>query len=377
MELLLQIALFLLAAKTGGELAERAKLPSVIGELLAGIMLGPTILNIIPPDPTMKDISYLGIVLLMFLAGLETDFEKMKSTGIISILSAIGGVIVPFLLAIFLGIIYHWNYTESIFLGTILVATSVGITVRALMEIHTLKTPVGMTILGAAVIDDVLGILIFTVVRGISLHHNVSIFNFLILTGIIILFFVVSLTIGFWISEKIDQLKTRMHTQEASLCVSIIFTLVLALLAEHIGVAGITGAFIAGILMSKSSRKEIIKDKIGALGYGFFVPLFFVYIGINTNLSTIPGLSLTILVIVIAIVGKLLGCGVMAYISGFSLLESVQVGIGMIPRMEVALIIASIGLATGAMSLSLYSLTVAMVLVTTLVTPILIRIAFK
>jgi Kef-type K+ transport system membrane component KefB len=377
MELLLQILLFLLAAKIGGELVERVKLPSVIGELMAGIILGPTILNIISPDPIMEDISYLGIVLLMFLAGLETDFDKMKSTGVISMLSAIGGVVVPFLLAISLGIIYHWNYTESLFLGCILVATSVGITVRALMEIHKLNTPVGTTILGAAVIDDIIGILIFTIVRGISLHQNVSFLNFLKLTGIIILFFVVSLTVGFWISEKIDRLKTRMHTQEASLCASIIFVLVLALLAEHIGVAGITGAFIAGILMSKSPRKGIMADKIGALGYGFFVPLFFVYIGINTNLSTIPGLSLTVLVITIAIVGKLLGCGVMAYISGFSLPESVQVGIGMVPRMEVALIIASIGLTAGVMSLSLYSLTVTMVLVTTLITPILIRVTFK
>jgi Kef-type K+ transport system membrane component KefB len=377
MEFLLQIALFLLVAKIGGELAERAKLPSVLGELLAGMILGPSLLNAVSPDPVMGDISQIGIILLMFLAGLETSLGEMKKTGAASLLIAIGGVIFPFSLAFLLGYAYGWNTTDSLFLGTILTATSVGITVRTLMDIRKLNTKVGMTVLGAAVIDDIIGIVIFTIVRGISLHEKMSIFSFFKLTGIIALFFIVSLTAGLWIYEKLDKWIAKMRTQEVSLAVSIVFVLMLAVAAERAQVAGITGAFIAGIVMSRSPRKEVIASKVSALGYGFFIPLFFVYIGVNTNLHEISMVGLALLVIGAAIGGKILGSGMMAYFGGFSVPDSVRVGIGMVPRLEVALIIASMGLAAGVMSSLIYSLTVAIVLATTLITPLLIKAAFR
>ncbi|MGC1122384.1 MAG: cation:proton antiporter [Candidatus Methanofastidiosia archaeon] len=377
MELLLQIMFFLLMAKIGGELAERAKLPSVLGELLAGLVLGPSLLHLISPDPAMRDISEIGIILLMFLAGLETDLEEMKKTGLVSLLAALGGVGLPFCLAFLVGYSYGWNMANSLFLGAILTATSVGITVRTLMDIGKLNTNVGMTILGAAVIDDVIGIIVFTIVRGVALDQEFSILGVLELTAIMALFFVISMKAGFWLSDKLDTWVGRMRTQEVSLAVTIIFVLFMAAVAERAQVAGITGAFIAGIVMSRSSRKESVENKVNALGYGFFVPLFFVYIGVNTNLHEITMLGMAVLVVVVAVGGKILGSGIMALVGGLSPRDALKVGIGMVPRLEVALIIASMGLTSGVISSLVYSLTVAMVLVTTFITPPLIKLVFK
>jgi Kef-type K+ transport system membrane component KefB len=377
MEILLQIALFLLVAKIGGELAERARLPPILGELLGGMVIGPSFLNLVSPDPLMRDVSQIGIILLMFLAGLETDLGEMRKTGLASFLAALGGVALPFALAFGLGYLYGWNTTDALFLGTILTATSVGITARTLMDMGKLHTNVGMTILGAAVIDDVIGIIVFTIVRGISLHEKMSIFGFWKLALFISLFFIISLKFGFWISDKLGRVTNRMRTPEVLLTVTIIFVLALVTIAERIQVAGITGAFIAGIVMSNSQRKETITNKVSSLGYGFFVPLFFVYIGVNTNIQDITMIGLAAAVICTAVVGKILGSGILAYVGGFSVPDSLRIGIGMVPRMEVAIIIASMGLTAGVMSSFIYSLTVAMVLVTTLVTPPLIKITFK
>lgn len=377
MEILLQITLFLITAKIGGELAEKAHQPPILGELLGGMVLGPSLLKIVSPDPVMREISQLGIILLMFLAGLETDLKEMKRTGLASFLTAVGGVAAPFILAYVLGYLYGWRTADALFLGTILTATSVGITARTLMDMGKLHTSIGMTILGAAVIDDVIGIIVFTIVRGLTLNEEMSVLDFWKLAGLMALFFIISLKFGFWLSDRLGELMIRMHTPEVPLTLTIIFVFMLAITAERIQVAGITGAFIAGIVMSSSPRRETIASKVGSLAYGFFVPLFFVYIGVCTNIHDITMIGLGILVIVVAIVGKILGAGLLALAGGFSFPDSMRIGIGMVPRMEVALIIASMGLTAGVMSSFIYSLTVAMVLVTTLMTPPLIKLTFK
>ncbi|MBU7031646.1 MAG: cation:proton antiporter [Theionarchaea archaeon] len=377
MEIILQITLFLLVAKIGGELAERVNLPPILGELLGGMILGPSLFNVLKPDDVMANISQIGIILLMFLAGLETNIGEMKRTGFVSLLTALGGVVVPLLLGLLVGYLYGWKITDSLFLGTILTATSVGITVRTLMDMGQLRTDVGFTILGAAVIDDVIGIIIFTIVGGVALNEQVSILGFLKLTGFIALFFLVSLKFGFWISGKLSRIMTALRTQEVSLTLTIIFIFALAIIGERIRVAGITGAFIAGIVMSNSPQKEVISNKVSSLGYGFFVPLFFVYIGVNANIYDITMIDLAVVVIILAIIGKIFGSGIMAFLGGFSRRDALKIGIGMVPRMEVALIIASLGLTSGVTSPFIYSLTVAIVLVTTLVTPPLIKLIFK
>lgn len=377
MEIILQIILFLLVAKVGGELAERVNLPPILGELMGGLILGPSLFNILKPNDVIADISQIGIIFLMFLAGLETNLREMKRTGFASLLSAIGGVIVPLCLGLLVGFLYGWNLTDSLFLGTILTATSVGITVRTLMDMNQLHTDVGVTILGAAVIDDVIGIIIFTIIGGAALHEQISVVGFLKLTGFIALFFLVSLKFGAWISNKLSRIMTGLRTQEASLTLTIIFIFFLVIIGEEIRVAGITGAFIAGIIMSNSSQKEAISSKISSLGYGFFIPLFFVYIGVNANIYDITMIDLALVVIILSIVGKIFGSGLMAVLGGFSRKDALKIGVGMVPRMEVALIIASLGLTAGVTSPFIYSLTVAIVLVTTLATPPLIKIVFR
>ncbi len=377
MEMILELALFLLMAKIGGELAERVNIPSILGELIGGIVLGPSLLKIASPDPIMTDISQLGIIFLMYLAGLDTDVEEFKKQSVVAFAAAAGGVAVPFLLSFILGYFYGWNSVDSLFLGATLTATSVGITVRTLMDIGKLHTSVGTTIVGAAVIDDVIGIIVFTVVSGVGLHQETSLFSYAKLGILIVLFFVIVLKAGFWVANRLAEIMARMRTREASLALSIIFMLAMALLAERVKVAGITGAFMAGIVMSKSSPKGEMLDKIGFLAYGFFMPVFFVYIGVQTNIYTITMVGLATLVIIVAIIGKIVGCGLVSYVGGFSFHDSMRVGVGMIPRMEVALIIASMGLAAGVMSEFVYSLTVAMVVVTTLITPPLLKLVFK
>lgn len=377
MEIILEIVVFLLMAKIGGELAERVNVPSILGELMGGIVLGPSLLKVVSPDPVMTDFSQLGIIFLMFLAGLDTDTRELKEQGVAAFLAAVGGVVVPFVLAFFLGYLYGWGFVDSLFLGATLTATSVGISVRTLMDIGRLHTPVGVTILGAAVIDDVIGILVFTVVSSIGLHTETSVLSFVKLGALIVGFFVITLTMGFWFSDRLSRVMARLKTSEVSLTVSIIFLLIMAVLAEQAKVAGITGAFVAGILMSKSPQKEEVLGKMNILATGFFVPLFFVYIGVQTDIYAVTMVGLAVLVIVVAIVGKIVGCGLTAYATGFSFPDSMRVGIGMIPRMEVALIIASLGLTAGVMSQFVYSLTVAMVLVTTLITPPLLKLAFR
>jgi Kef-type K+ transport system membrane component KefB len=377
MEIIFQIILFLLVAKVGGELAERVNLPPILGELMGGLILGPSLFNILQPNEVIASISQIGIIFLMFLAGLETNLGEMKRMGFPSLLSAIGGVIVPLSLGLLVGIIYGWNLTDAVFLGTILTATSVGITVRTLMDMRQLHTDVGVTILGAAVIDDIMGILIFTIVAGIAIHQQISFWGFLKLIAFISLFFLVSLTWGSWISSKLGTVMANLRTQEGALTLVIIFVFFLVIIGEEIQIAGITGAFIAGIMMSKSSQKEVISRKISSLGYGFFIPLFFVYIGVNANIYDITMIDLAVVVIFISIIGKIFGSGIMAFVGGFSRRDAVKIGIGMVPRMEVALIIASLGLASGVTSPFIYSLTVAIVLVTTLLTPPLIKIAFR
>ncbi len=376
MELLLEIALFLLMAKIGGELAERVGIPSIMGELMGGIVLGPSLLKWVPQDPVMTDVSQIGIIFLMFLAGLDTDTKEMKKAGTVAFLAAIGGVIVPFFLAFLLGTIYGWNSVDSLFLGATLTATSVGISVRTLMDLHKMHTKVGMTILGAAVIDDVIGILVFTMVGAVGLHKETSLLAYAKLGGVISLFFIISLAGGFWVSGKLSRLMQRLRTPEVPLTVSIIFVFFMALVAERVQVAGITGAFVAGFVMSKIPQKREVLNKMSPLAYGFFIPLFFVNIGANTNVYDITMVGLAVLVIVVAFVGKIIGCGVTAYAGGFSGKNSMRIGVGMIPRMEVALIIASMGLTAGVMSPFVYSLTVAMVLVTTLATPPLLKAVF-
>jgi len=375
MDLLLTIILFLIAAKIGEEIAERVKMPPVMGELLFGIVIGPSILGVVAPSEFTDMLGSIGIIVLLFLVGMDTDISDLKKSGKPSFLSALGGVFVPMIFGFTVAYFLGFPKTESIFIGAILTATSVGITVRALVDMKKLDTSIGMTILGAAVIDDIMGIIILTVLGSLA---SFSIFGFFGVIGKILLFFALALYLGFKLMPLIMRKVQRFRAPEALLSFSLIFMLGISLIAKSIGLAAIIGAFFGGVILHRVSQKEIISEKMYSLGYSIFIPIFFVNIGVETNIEAIPEVGLLALaIILVAVISKIVGAGIGAKLGGFKYKDSLKVGIGMIPRMEVALIIARTGLKLGIIGESVFSITIVLVMVTTLITPLLLKLAFR
>ncbi len=287
---------------------------------------------------------------------------------------AIGGIIVPLMLGIITGIMFNFSIQESIVIGLILIATSVGVTVRSLLDLHVLDTNVGNTILGAAVIDDILGIILLAFIFGIASPLWVG-FK-------IIIFFIIFLYIGIKLIDKIIDLGEKIHLPKALLSISLSIFLIYSFFADKAGISAIIGAFVAGLLIGQTVRSRKIINDVKTMGYGFFIPLFFVWVGTIINIKSFLTIGLfTCIIIVIAIFGKIIGCGLSAKISGLNLRESIQVGIGMIPRMEVALIIATYAIAnniiTGNAADQILATTLILTIITTIITPYLIKKSFK
>jgi Kef-type K+ transport system membrane component KefB len=391
-DVVFSVALALIFARGLGYLLYRLKQPAVIGEILAGVILGAVGLTIfygqtitfigvtldlprlVYDSKEFELLADLGILFLLFISGLETSISRFKKMGKTSSFAAAGGVILPLLLGIITGLYFHFSLQESIAIGAILVATSVGVTVRTLMDLHVLDTNVGVTILGSAVIDDILGIILLAFAFGIESPLNVGLK--------VVIFFLLFLYLGLKIIDKLLLLGEKIHLPKAFLSITLAIFLIYSFFADQAGIAGIIGAFVAGVIIGKSARSRKISDDVKTLGYGFFVPLFFVWIGTRLDLSifySIGGLAVT--VIIISIFGKIGGCGLGALLSGMNSKESLQVGIGMIPRMELALIIATTAISqnilTGTAADQLLAITILVTTVTTVITPLLIKAVFK
>lgn len=372
-----KIALLLFGAKLLGEVASRLSLPSVLGEIVAGIILGPSLLNMVQPSFSTRIVSTIGIMLLLFLAGLEIDIEMMKKTGTAALLIAIFGVVTPMLLGTLafngLGESLH----SSVFIGAILTATSIGLTLRTLMDIGRFRTREGTAIVTAAVIDDIVGIFILTVL--ISVEVGKEQFNavyILRLFGLVTAFFVLSMVIGYFTAKYITRFISKIRVEQALLAFAICLTIALAWIASRFQVAEITGAFVAGLILNRTSEQHVLSEKVNVIGYGFFIPIFFAYIGVTTDISALTNAGWLVLVFLgIAVLGKIFGCGVAAR-PWFKTRESLAIGVGMIPRAEVALIMASLGLHAGIINSSVFTMTVVTVFVTNILTPILLRLAF-
>jgi Kef-type K+ transport system membrane component KefB len=397
-DLALLIALALICARVFGYIFTRVKLPSVIGEIVAGMILGGLSIAVFNGQTislfgfswSVPSLSYLsvefdflaeiGILFLMFISGLSTSLGQLKSMGKTSSFVAVGGVIFPFGLGFFTGMLFGFSFHENLIIGLILVATSVGVTVRTLMDIHKLDTNSGAAILGGAVIDDVLGIVLLAFVVGTD--------PFLFVGLKIMMFFIIFVYLGLKIIDKILGLGEYIHLPKAFLSISLSLFLLFSFFADRLGISGIIGAFIAGLLIGQSLKSRKIVDDVQTLGYGFFVPLFFIWIGarlvigMQEDFPSIMSIALFSLVLVlIAIIGKIIGCGIGAKISGSSIKESVQIGVGMIPRMELALIIISTAISkkilVGIVAHQLLAVTVLITVCTTLITPFLINLTFK
>ena len=379
---LISIALILLSTKVLGLFSKVVRLPQVVGALLAGIILGPACLGIVHSTEMLSNLSEIGVIVLMFAAGLETDIDELKRSGKASFLIALIGVLVP--LAGGAAVAYFFNNStdsnvmlQNIFIGIILTATSVSITVETLKEMGKLSTRAGNAILGAAIIDDILGIIALTVVISMADESvNIGIVLLKIL-GFFAFTFVAAVGYHYAFKKWTDNSAVKLRRY---VVISFVFCLVLAYCAEvFFGVADITGAFFAGLALSGTKKSEYISKRFDTLSYLLLSPIFFAGIGLKVELPKMNGeiVLFTVLLCVVAALTKVIGCGLGAKICKYTSKESLQIGVGMISRGEVALIVANKGEAVGLMSDKFFAPVIIMVVFTTVVTPVLLKLVFK
>lgn len=379
---LLSIALILISTKVLGLFSKKIKLPQVVGALIAGVIMGPACLGWIHNTEMLSCLSEIGVIVLMFAAGLETDINELKRTGKASFLIALIGVIVPMLggaaAAYFFNDSVDGNkMLQNIFIGIILTATSVSITVETLKEMGKLSTPAGNAILGAAIIDDILGIIALTMVISMA-DSSVSIGMVLLkILGFFVFTFVAAVGYHYAFKKWTDNNPVKLRRY---VVISFAFCLVLAYCAEEFfGVADITGAFFAGLAISGTKKADYVTKRFDTLSYLLLSPIFFASIGLKVVL---PKMNLeivlfTVIICLVAVLTKVIGCGLGAKICKYSNKESLQIGVGMISRGEVALIVANKGEAVGLMSDKFFAPIVIMVVLTTIITPVLLKLVFK
>ncbi|MBI4338849.1 MAG: cation:proton antiporter [Chloroflexi bacterium] len=402
--LVLQLAIILVAAKVAGELCLRIlKVPPVLGELVAGIIIGPFALGAIslgsfgalfptphsdgataagiPLSPELYAIAQVASIVLLFAAGLETDLKQFLRYAGPASLVASGGVLLPFVLGagatVLFGFTQSWMEPEALFMGAIMTATSIGITARVLGDLGRLDSPEGVTVVGAAVLDDVLGIMMLTIVVGISASGSVSPGGVAIIGGKAIGFWIALTGLGILVSMPVSRLLGWFKVPGAELALALALAFLGAALAEGFGLAMIIGAYSMGLALSQTRLARELEEPITAV-YHALVPVFFVSMGMLVNVPAMGSALLFGLVIsALGIIGKLVGCGLPALATGFNLRGAMRVGVGMLPRGEVALIVAGIGLARGVVEQDLFGVSIMMTVVTTLLAPILLVPLFQ
>jgi Kef-type K+ transport system membrane component KefB len=389
LQLALALAILVAAAKAGGYLSYQLGQPSVLGELMAGLILGPTVLNIlhIPyftdehlPE-VIHEIAEVGVLLLMFLAGLELHLTDLAKSGKISVLGGVLGVVFPLTLGAGVGLAFSMETTSAIFVGLILSATSVSISAQTLMELKELRSRVGISLLGAAVFDDILIILSLSIFSAFVFAGEQS--GMMGVLGILVrmvAFLGIGTGVGLVVLPSASGRVSRLPISQGLIAFVIVTILLYGWTAEVLGnMAAITGAFLAGLMFARSPVKERIESGINALAFGLFVPVFFIDVGLKANLRDLTGETLWIFLamILVAIVGKVAGSGLGGLLGGMSRSEALQLGIGMMSRGEVGLIVASVGIASGAIPQDTFSAVVGVVIITTLLTPPLLRWSFR
>lgn len=384
---LLDLALILLSTKLLGLVTRKFKMPQVVGALLAGIILGPACLGIIDNTNFIKALSEIGVIVLMFSAGMESDIHQLKKAGKASFIIAALGVVVPLVVGFAVAGVFNDpsviqtdldanRFLQNVFIGVILTATSVSITVETLKEMGKLNSQVGITILGAAVIDDILGIIALTIITsladpsvavGIVLLKIVGFFAFAVGVG-----FVTYILFKKWSDRHIDD-------HRRFVVMAFVICLLMSFCAEEwFGVADITGAFIAGLILSNTSHAKYMASRFETLSYTLLSPIFFASVGLSVVLTDMSMMIVVFALVLlgVAIITKIVGCGIGARLSGFNNRESLQIGCGMVSRGEVALIVANKGAAVGLMSPLLFGPVVIVVVVTTILSPILLKLSF-
>lgn len=377
------LAIIIIFAKFFGVLARKCKAPQVVGEIVAGLLIGPCVLGLVQQSDFLTGMAEVGVVLLMFSAGLETDLKELMKTGPIAFLIACCGVFVPLVGGTLLYMGFYgtapWGsekFFTAVFIGVIMTATSVSITVQALKELGRLKGRVGTTILSAAIIDDVIGIVVLTFVIGFKNPDSNP--GKVVLNTV--LFFVVAIVVGFILYKIFRKMDDRYpHTRRIPI-MGLALCFAFAYIAEtYFGIADITGAYVAGIILCSIRDSSYIDEKMEVSSYMIFGPVFFASIGLKTNIDSLDGkiLLFSLGFVLVALITKIIGCGLMARICRFNTADSLKIGVGMMTRGEVALIVAQKGLSVGVLSPVYFTSVILLIIVSSVLTPIVLKLLYS
>jgi len=389
LQFILALGIIIGAAKVGGYLSKRLGQPAVAGEVLAGLILGPSVLNflhwpIFTTDHLHEMIMYLaelGVLLLLFIAGLDLHLTDLAKSGKSAVLAGSLGFVLTLGMGYLLATIFKFETKQALFIGLILAPTSIGISAQTLMELKVLRSKVGTTLLGAAAIDDTLGVLGVSLFLALYLGGAASGYTSVILILLRMSFFMVfASAFGFWVLPKLVQIIENMQISQGLIAFTFTIVLFYAWTAEALGhMAAIIGAFLAGLFFARSSSKDKIESGISSIAYGVFVPIFFISVGLSANVRHISGNGFLLLsgMVVVVLLSKLVGAGLGGRFGGMTIQESVQLGFGMIPRGEVVLIIAAIGIIEGLIDSIIFSTIVMLVILTSLITPPILQMVFS
>ena len=382
LSVLKDLAIIVVFAKVFGLIARKLKAPQVVGEIIAGLVVGPSVLGIVKLNQFLDICAGLGVVLLMFSAGLGTNLKQLLHTGVKALLIACAGVLVPLIGGTLLYMCFYGfsaigtpQFYTAVFIGVIMTATSVSITVETLKELGKLKTELGTTILSAAIIDDVIGIMVLTFVIGFKNPDSNP--GFVALSTLA--FFALSVVLGFVIYKAFKIIDKRWpHTRRIPI-LALALCFGLSYVAEKVfGIADITGAYVAGIILSKLHDSDYIEQKMDINSYMIFGPIFFASIGLKTEISgfTWELLLFSLAFVAVALVSKIIGCGAMSRLCGFKGSDTLKVGVGMMTRGEVALIVAQRGLTEGMIGSQYFTSVILLIIVSSILTPIVLKLLY-
>lgn len=382
-EIFRDLAIIILSAKFFGIVAKKCKAPMVVGEIIAGLIVGPCLLNMVRSSDYIAKMAEIGVILIMFSAGLETNLKELKKSGPIAFLIACMGVLVPFVGGALLYMAFYgmapWGSEEffkSLFIGSIMTATSVGITVECLREMGYLKGRIGQTILSAAIIDDVIGIIVLTFVIGFKDPSS----NTALVVVNTVVFFAIALVGGYVIYKIMQKVDARYPHSRRIPIIGLGICFAMAYCAEkYFGIADITGAYVAGIILCNVRDAEYIDRKVSINSYMFFGPIFFVSIGLKTNLRELDTsmLLFSVCFVLVALITKIIGCGLISRAFGIKGIDCLKIGVGMMTRGEVALIITQKGMAQGIIDSSYFTAVILLIIVSSISVPILLKYLYS
>ena len=383
LEILRQLAVIVVAAKFFGLVARKIHAPQVAGEIVAGLLIGPSLLGLVQPSDFLSGMAEVGVIMLMFTAGLGTDIKQLKETGIKATMIACSGVFIPLVCGTLLYMCFYGfsaigtdSFYKALFIGTILTATSVSITVEALKELGKLSGVIGTTIMSAAIIDDVIGIIVLTIVISFK-DPNAEILSVVIHT---LLFFIFAIGVGIIIYHIFKWVDRRYpHTRRIPI-MGMALAFIMAYVAEkYFSVADITGAYIAGVILSSLDDSNYISRKMDINSYMLFGPVFFCSIGLQTDVRTLDTtiMAFSICFVAVGLLSKIIGCGGISKIMGYSLGDSMKIGVGMMTRGEVALIVSQRGLASGMMNQAYFTAVIMLIIVSSIITPVILKILYE